>query len=110
MAWWRSCEPTCGPTISTFRTTKLEVKKSCCNGLSTSAGATPRKLVDRVQNAAPLLVAEVVDLLGNSGVTLLGVRAQMQRVLLHQVLLQAGCAGVVQVLLAGSGLWLERIE
>ena len=40
--------------------------------------------------------------MGDGGVALLSVGTQMHRVLLHQVLLQAGLAGVVQVLLAGG--------
>ena len=45
--------------------------------------------------------------MSNRGVALLSVRAQMHRVFLHQILLQAGFAGIVQVLLAGGGMWLK---
>ena len=38
----------------------------------------------------------------NGGVALLSIRTQMHGVLLHQVLLQAGLAGIVQILLAGG--------
>ena len=57
-----------------------------------------------------MLVTEVVNLPRHRRVALLGVGAQMQRVLLHQIQLQAGLTGVVQVLLAGSTLRFERTD
>src|SRR5208337_2664364 len=55
---------------------------------------------NRGQNSTPLLIAEILDLLGDRSVALRGVHTQVHRILLQKILLQSWCAAVIQVLLA----------
>src|SRR5580698_3133720 len=73
-------------------------------------GSNAIQLIHRVQDAAALLVAEVVDCMRDLRVARLSIRAQMHGVFLHEPLLKAGFAGIVQVQLAGRGLRLESSD